>query len=151
MEQGRYMAATHVYDTAIEHVDKHDPLYDSIQTAKGVAMQEVDKRRDFICDFPMEISTRIIQQLFSDQQFDQQREYVMVSSAWWHRIIASNHLEYTMRPTLALDESNDMVIESFKHTRSLRVTLWDQPLHKPFQKYHFTRLTSLAIVGTYCI
>ncbi|CDH59311.1 predicted protein [Lichtheimia corymbifera JMRC:FSU:9682] len=148
-QQGRFLAATHVFDKALQHVNKHDPLYDTIQTAKAKAMQQREKRRDIICDLPIEISDRIIQQLFTGGKFNQQREYVMVSLTWWHRIMASKQLHYAISPCIPLDEANDMVIQSFNHTRSLALTLWKQPLGDLFKNHRFTRLTTLTVYGTY--
>ncbi|CDH59312.1 predicted protein [Lichtheimia corymbifera JMRC:FSU:9682] len=151
MEQGRYVAAIPVYDTALERVDKHDPLYDTIQTAKAKAMQQRQKRRDIICDLPIEISDRIIQQLFTGGKFNQQREYVMVSSAWWHRIVSSNQLEYTLLNNLPTDETSNMVVASFNHTRSLTVLYCKTTLAQLFQSYHFTCLTILRLNSMYSI
>lgn len=93
MEQGRYVAASHVYDNVLDIVDTSDPLYESITSSKEQTIQKSEKRRDFICDLPMEISARIIQKFFFYGDFDQQQEYVMVSWAWWnvsfHPIISS--------------------------------------------------------------
>ncbi|CDH59314.1 predicted protein [Lichtheimia corymbifera JMRC:FSU:9682] len=148
MEQGRYIAATHVYDTALERVDKHDPLYDTIHTAKAKAMQQGEKRTDFICDLPMDISDRVIKEVLQHGVYDQQREYVMVSSAWWHRIMATDRLEYIIRGGLPLTESSEAVIQSFEHTRSLTLKYCKQPLGDLFKKYPFSSLTTLAVYAS---
>ncbi|KAJ8657568.1 hypothetical protein O0I10_006632 [Lichtheimia ornata] len=148
MEQGRFIAASYVYDRALEHVDKRDPLYETIQTNQAEAMQQCEKRRDFICDLPMEISARIIHYILVHEEFHQQRKYVMVSSAWWHRIMASNQLQYTIKAHRPLDERNDMVIQSFSYTASLILQLCEQPLGPFFKKYRFTNLTAFSIYAS---
>ncbi|KAJ8658051.1 hypothetical protein O0I10_006322 [Lichtheimia ornata] len=148
MEQGRYIAASHVYDKALERVDKHDPLYETVQAANTEVIQQGEKRRDFICDLPMEISAFIIQQVFTCDPFDQQRQYVTVSWAWWHRIMASNHLEYTMQAPVPLDETNDMVIQSFNYTCSLTLKACKSPFGAVFQQHRFTCLTTLAVYAS---
>ncbi|CDH57702.1 predicted protein [Lichtheimia corymbifera JMRC:FSU:9682] len=148
MEQGRYMAATHVYDTAFERVDTSDPLYDTIHATKAKAIQQGERRKDFIRDFPMEISDRIIQDLFTDEDYNQQREYVMVSSAWWHHIMATNHLECNMRGRYPMDEANDIVIRSFNYIRLLTLMRSKSSLRDIFEKYLFSSLAKLAIHPT---
>ncbi|KAJ8652622.1 hypothetical protein O0I10_011768 [Lichtheimia ornata] len=148
MEQGRHVAAAHVYDKALEHVDASDPLYGTITTSKDNAIQQGQKRRDFICDLPMDISARIIQELLiverNDEQFDKQREYVTVSRAWWHRFMASDHLRLVVKDTQPLEETSSIVIEIFSHARSLVFYDVEVPFSQLLEKYRFTSLTSLT-------
>lgn len=152
MEQGRHTAAAHLYETALEHVDKSDPLYETIITSKEKAIQQGEKRRDFIGDLPMDISARIIQALFikerTDEAFHQQREYVTVSRAWWHRITASDHLRLIVKDMQPLEETSSIVIEAFSHVRSLVFHNAGVSFSQVLEKYRFTSLTSLTFNGT---
>ena len=73
----------------------------------------------------------------------------MVSSTWCHRFMASSHFQYNFAGSIPFDETNSRVIESLSHVRSLRFEYYQPSFYHLFDKYHFTRLTTLIIRGMY--
>ncbi|KAI7875487.1 hypothetical protein K492DRAFT_210895 [Lichtheimia hyalospora FSU 10163] len=148
MEQGRCTAACDVYNAALERVDKSDPSYDTIKTMKTMATQQVEKCKDFIGNLPMDIALVIIRQLLIYSYYDQQSEYIMVSSTWCDRFMESRHFQYTLSGNIRLDETNSRVIESLSHVRLLSFEYYQPSFFHLFEKHHFTLLTQLIIRGS---
>ncbi|KAI7874301.1 hypothetical protein K492DRAFT_200078 [Lichtheimia hyalospora FSU 10163] len=124
MEQGQCTAACGVYNTALERVDKSDPSYDTIRTMKTTATQQVEKCKDFIGNLPMDIALVIIRQLLH---------------------IDPQDFRYTLTGPTLLDETNSTVIESLNHVRLLGFEYYKPSFYHLFEKYQFTRLTTLII------
>ncbi|KAI7874327.1 hypothetical protein K492DRAFT_222500 [Lichtheimia hyalospora FSU 10163] len=143
MEQGRCIAACDVYNAALERVDKNDPSYDTIKAMKTIATEQAGKR-----NLPIDIALLVIRQLLLIySHYCEQLEYIMVSSNWYHRFMASRDFRYTLTGTIPLDETNSRVIESLRHVRLLEFQYYKPSFYHLFEKYQFTRLTQLIVHG----
>ncbi|KAI7874298.1 hypothetical protein K492DRAFT_200091 [Lichtheimia hyalospora FSU 10163] len=126
LEEGPHIAACHVGNKALKHVDKSDPSYDTILTTKAMAMNKTKSP------------------FFTHSNYRQQLEYIIVSTTGWHRITESITF-YQYNRHCFFDERDNKVFESFKHVQSLVDRHYKSSTYQLFAKYNFMCLTSLTV------
>ena len=92
----------------------------TISTTKAMGMQQDEKRKDFIGNLPMDITTLIIRLLFTHSNYRQPRKYIMVWTTWWYCNTDSITFNQYNRHCF-LDERDNKVSESFNDLRSFGI------------------------------
>ncbi|CDH59318.1 predicted protein [Lichtheimia corymbifera JMRC:FSU:9682] len=145
-QQGRFLAAARVYDTAIQHVATEDPLYGRLQKEKNMALERSSRRMDIIACLPNDVNYRIFEILFAGCQYEEYFQYLMVSSRWRQSIFQSGQLEVILEHDAPFVETHPVIIESWQHVRTIEFA------HCPFPFYmlrkevtSFESLTSIII------
>ncbi|KAI7875494.1 hypothetical protein K492DRAFT_210899 [Lichtheimia hyalospora FSU 10163] len=146
MQQGRYLAATRVYDKAMAHVPMTDAEYERMKQEKTMATKKMANRIDPIAYLPNDISFRIFQLLFTGCFYEEYRQYLLVSCTWLDCILAYGQLDFDIHYDIPTNETNPVIIKSFQRVRSIQLISCSHPFYSWFKAPNrFESLSSLSI------
>ncbi|KAJ8658047.1 hypothetical protein O0I10_006318 [Lichtheimia ornata] len=145
-QQGRFLAAARVYDTALQHVSTDDPFYDRLQKDKEMALERSTRRMDLVARLPNDVSYSIFGLVFAGCRYEEYCQYLLVSSTWRQCIFHSDHLQVIIEDEVPFEKTNSVIVESFQHLRSIEYRTCGVPFYMLFKSpNYFNSLTSLFI------
>lgn len=145
-QQGCFLAAARVYDTAFQHVPTDDPFYERLQKDKRMALERSARRMDLVARLPSDVSYSIFGLVFAGCRYEEYYQYLLVSSTWRQCIFHSDQLQVIIEDKVPFEKTNSVIVESFQHLRSIEYRTCGVPFYMLFKSPNsFNSLKSLYI------